>query len=113
MYVTLRQPGTGKAVSLKAGNNWFFLLSPIYGIPQFIKGLWGHGLLMILLGLLAMATTGSGASPIVGLLIVGAWFFYVTQGNKLVARNLLIKGWKAEGDEASLAFARAKWRLAL
>lgn len=107
MYVTLRQPGTGKPVTLKVGFSWFFLLlSWIYGLGLFIKGLWGHGLLMFALcALTAIAGQGS-AAPLFGIAIIGAMIFYGVQGNKL-----LIKGWKMEDDEAALAYARAKWGL--
>lgn len=48
-----------------------------------------------------------------GLIIIGAMIFYAVQGNKLLARKLLIKGWKMEGDEAALVHARSKWGLAV
>lgn len=112
MYVTLRQPGTGKPVTLKVGFSWFFLLlSWIYGLGLFVKGLWGHGLLMFALCALTAIAGQGGAAPVFGIAIIGAMIFYGVQGNKLLARKLLIKGWKMEGDEAALAYARAKWGL--
>lgn len=112
MFVTLRQPGTGKLVSVKVGFSWFFLLlTPFYGLPQFIKGIWGHGCLVLFLYLVLVGLAAAGAAPLGGLILIGLAIFYGVQGNKLVARRLLIKGWTMEGDEHALAYAKAQWGL--
>jgi hypothetical protein len=114
MHITLRQPGTGKTVGLKVGFSWYFLLlTPFYGLALFLKGLWGHGLLVFLLGIIAVSVQGSDLTPFAGLLLIAAAVFYSLQGNRLVARRLLIKGWTMEGSDEALALARAKWGLAV
>lgn len=114
MHISLRQPGTGKVVGLKVGFSWFFLLlTPFYGIPLFLKGLWEQGLIMLAIGLIGIAVQGTNAASFVGLILIAAAIFYEISGNKFVARRLLIRGWKPEGTDEALSYARSKWRLAL
>lgn len=112
MHVTFRQPGTNKPVVLKVGFSWYFcLLTPFYGIAQFLKGLWGHGLAVLLIAAIGVASLGRGGSPLFGLVLIGLAIFYGFQGNKFVARRLAIKGWRMEGDDNAVALARSKWGL--
>jgi len=112
MYVTLKQPRTGKARNLKVGFSWLFLLAtPFYGIPQFVKGIWKHGIAVALLGVVAVVTVGSPSAPLVGLALIGSAIYYGINGNKLVAKMLLANGWEFEGDDHSIHQARIRWGL--
>lgn len=112
MYVTLKQPGTGKTRNLKVGFSWFFLLAtPFYGIPQFVKGIWKHGIAVALIGVTAALTMGSSMTPLLGLLLIAAAIFYGINGNKIVAKTLLAQGWQFDGDEHSIHQARIRWGL--
>ncbi|ANU08693.1 hypothetical protein [Paraurantiacibacter namhicola] len=112
MYVTLNDPDTGKTRNIKVGFSWFFLLlTPFYGIPQFVKGIWKHGLVVAALGIFAVLTMGSSASSLVGVLLIAAAVFYGIKGNKIVAQSLLAKGWTFDGDEHSIHQARIRWEL--
>ncbi|WP_109809647.1 hypothetical protein [Sphingosinithalassobacter portus] len=95
MHVTLRQPGAGKTVGLKVGFSWYFLLlTPIYGLALFLKELWGHGLLVFLLGIIAVSVQGSDLTPFAGLLLIAAAVLYALRGNRLVRlrSNCMEKG---------------------
>jgi hypothetical protein len=112
MYVTLKEPSTGKARNLKVGFSWFFLLAtPFYGVPQFVTGIWKHGLAIALIGIFAVLTMGSPLSSLVGVLLIAAAIFYGIQGNQIVAKALLEKGWQFDGDEHSINQARIRWGL--
>lgn len=112
MYVTLKQPGTGKLRNLKVGFSWFFLLAtPFYGIPQFVKGIWKHGIAIASISIVAALTVGSSITPILGLLLIAAAIFYGINGNKIVAKTLLKQGWQFDGDEHSIHQARIRWSL--
>lgn len=112
MYVTFTQPQTGKVRNLKVGFSWFFLLAtPFYGIPQFVRGIWKHGVALAVVGVLAVLTMGSPASSLVGLLLIGAAIFYGINGNKIVAKTLLRQGWQLTGDDHAVNQARIRWGL--
>lgn len=112
MYVTLKEPTTGKTKNLKVGFSWFFLLAtPFYGLPQFVNGIWKHGLAVALIGLFAVATMGSAPSSLIGLILIAAAVFYGVKGNQIVAKNLLAKGWQFDSDEHSVNQARIRWGL--
>ena len=113
MYVTLKEPGTGKSRNLKVGFSWFFLLAtPFYGIPQFVKGIWKHGLGIAAIGVLAVITIESSLSSLIGVALIAAAIFYGINGNKLVAKTLLGRGWTMEGDDHAINQARIRWGLA-
>jgi hypothetical protein len=112
MHVTLRQPGTGKPVQIKIGFSWFFLLlTPLYGLSLFIRGMIAQGFGMAALAVLSLAINAAGGAPFGGLLLIGIGVFYGFRGNGIYARRLLIKGWKMEGDEQAIALARSQWGL--
>lgn len=112
MYVTFKQPGTGKSRNLKVGFSWLFLLAtPFYGIPQFAKGIWKHGIGVFAIGVFAVLSMGSPSSALVGLALIAAAAFYGINGNKIVAKTLLSKGWTMEGDDHTLHQARIRWGL--
>lgn len=112
MYVTLKEPTSGKVRNLKVGFSWFFLLAtPFYGIPQFANGIWKHGLAVALIGMFAVAAMGSPASSLVGLMLIAAALFYGIKGNQIVAKSLLAKGWRFDSDEHSVSQARIRWGL--
>ena len=113
MYITLKQPSTGKTRNLKVGFSWFFLLAtPFYGIPQFVKGIWKHGLAVATLGVLAVLTMGSSLTSLAGLLLIAAAVFYGINGNKIVAKTLLAQGWTLEGDDHAVNQAKIRWGIA-
>ena len=112
MYVTLKDRASGKARNLKVGFSWFFLLAtPFYGIPQFVNGIWKHGLAVALIGVFAVATMGSPATPFIGLILIAAAVFYGIKGNQIVAKSLLAEGWEFDCDEHSVNQARIRWGL--
>ena len=112
MYVTLKHEESGKSRNLKLGFSWFFLLTtPFYGIPQFVMGIWKHGLAVAALGVLAVLTVGQSISSLIGLALIAAAIFYGIKGNHIVGKTLLSKGWEFDGDEHSQHQARIRWRL--
>ncbi|KLE32402.1 hypothetical protein [Aurantiacibacter luteus] len=110
MYITFKQSSTGKTRNLKVGFSLSFLLAtPFYGIPQFVKGIWKHGLAVAAIGILAVMTMGSPLSSLVGLGLLAAAVFYGINGNKIVAKALLAKGWTLEGNDHAVNQARIRW----
>lgn len=114
MYVTFKEPTTGKARSLKVGFSWFFLLTSVfYGIPQYIMGIWQHGLAMTGLGLMTAVVPDGPPTSLLGIVLIGAAIFYGVRGNAIVAKALLAKGWQVEGSEQALQMARLQWGVTL
>ncbi len=116
MQVMLEEPNSGQKKFVKVGFSWtLFLLSIFYGIPLFIRGLIGHGLFVLAIGVFAaFASNGpedSGLVEICGLLLIGSAIFYGIKGNELTAKRLIKKGWKFAKEDSATEYARAKWSM--
>jgi magnesium-transporting ATPase (P-type) len=131
MMVALRNKKTGKIKAQKIGWSWTCLFFSIFfGIPLFIKKLYGSGAVMLLLvwvitgytqeqlqevrqGTYQYSTAGAYVKIIVdGLPIVLAIIFAAT-ANRMAGRKYLRHDWEfAEPNSETTQTARRKWGIA-
>lgn len=95
MLVTFTNPQTGEQKAVKQGFSWtLFLLTEFYGIPLFIRGLHLHGVIVALIGMIALFSPRiSVLVPLAGLGLIGSMVFYGIKGNELTMALLERKGW--------------------
>lgn len=121
MNVSLQNPYTREVKSLNTGWNWILcLLSPVFGIPLFQKGLnnWGFVFLALngasILGRVQGGSSGwSTLSVLTNLLAVGLMVFMGLRGNELTAKYLLSRGWQfIDPNSDAVRYARMEWKVA-
>jgi hypothetical protein len=117
----LKPPGGGKLKWIKVGFAWdLFVLSPLFGLPLFLRKLpqWGAVMLALLLIWFVLdRLLDEPTKSIAGIIVAGAFIlldlylgFY---GNRLTARAYLRHGWSVDHpDYAATRKLMTRWKLA-
>jgi len=123
--IGLKPPGGGKLKWIRVGFAWdLFVLSPLLGIPLFLRKLpqWGAAMLALLLiwfvvwFVLHVSLGMDHAANTVGIIYFAVSFalqFYLGfYGNRLTARSYLRHGWTVDHpDYAATRKVVARWKL--
>jgi len=121
--VTLRNKNTGEIRSQKIGWSWTCLFFSIFfGIPLFIKKLYGWGAVMLLLALLQQqearqevhqySASGAYVFIILNLLPTVLAIIFAATANRMAGRKYLRHGWEfAEPNSEAARIAQQKWGL--
>ena len=121
MNVSLQNPYTKEIKSLSTGWNWALcLLSPVFGIPLFRKGLTNWGFVFLALnGASILGRIQSGSSDwsmllvLTNLITLGLMVFMGLRGNELIAKHLLSRGWQfVDPTSDAVRYARMEWKIA-
>jgi hypothetical protein len=119
--ISLKPPGGGKLKWIRVGFAWdLFVLSPLLGIPLFLRKLpqWGAAMLaLLLLDIVLGLLLGGMAANAAGIALAAIYFlldlylgFY---GNRLTARAYLRHGWTVDHpDYAATRKVMKRWKLA-
>jgi len=115
--VAIQNPYTKEIQTISVGWSWYlFLLSPVFGIPLFRKGLtfWG----MLFLAMNCVAILGLIRDPqgnpnlISNVVACGLMVFIGLKGNELTAKNYLARGWTFVDPESdAVKYAMSEWQL--
>ena len=124
MKVMLHNPNSGELKAVKVGWSWtLFFFSGFFGLPLFLRKLYGWGIFFLILPLLLSFAPGlpeekgERAAFVLACLFsvlvqLGLHIFMALKGNEMTAKNLLEKGWKfAHPDAVETQFAKRKWGL--
>lgn len=111
------KPGRGELKEVKVGFSWTLLfLSPIFGIPLFMRGLsqWGQAMFVlaaIQLPELFIDTEKWHNIALIGtVLAIGCAIYLGFKGNEITAKHLLDNGWDfAEDDNHATQLAKMRW----
>ena len=118
--IGLKPPGGGKLKWIRVGFAWdLFVLSPLLGIPLFLRRLpqWGAAMLALLLIWFVLGSLLGGQPRwIAGVAVAVASFliqlFLGLYGNRLTARSYLRHGWTVDHpDYAATRKVVARWKL--
>jgi len=118
--IGLKPPGGGKLKWIRVGFAWdLFVLSPLLGIPLFLRRLpqWGAAMLGLLLVWFVLGSLLGGQPRwIAGVAVAVASFliqlFLGLYGNRLTARSYLRHGWTVDHpDYAATRKVVARWKL--
>jgi hypothetical protein len=118
--IGLKPPGGGKLKWIRVGFAWdLFVLSPLLGIPLFLRRLpqWGAAMLALLLVWFVLGSLLGGQPRwIAGVAVAVASFliqlFLGLYGNRLTARSYLRHGWTVDHpDYAATRKVVARWKL--
>jgi len=118
--IGLKPPGGGKLKWIRVGFAWdLFVLSPLLGIPLFLRRLpqWGAAMLGLLLVWFVLGSLLGGQPRwIAGVAVAVASFliqlFLGFYGNRLTARSYLRHGWTVDHpDYAATRKVVARWKL--
>ena len=118
--IGLKPPGGGKLKWIRVGFAWdLFVLSPLFGIPLFLRKLpqWGAAMLALLLVWLVLGEfLGEPAKNFAGLLIFAVFvaidLFLGIYGNRLTAQSYLRHGWTVDHpDYAATRKVMVRWKL--
>jgi hypothetical protein len=118
--IGLKPPGGGKLKWIRVGFAWdLFVLSPLLGIPLFLRRLpqWGAAMLALLLIWFVLGSLLGGQPRwIAGVAVAVASFliqlFLGFYGNRLTARSYLRHGWTVDHpDYAATRKVVARWKL--
>jgi hypothetical protein len=99
MFVRFRNPRTGEMKQIKVGWSWtLFFFAAWFGIPAFLRRLYGWGIACVLLQLIMLFASAAGEDGALTVLVFGMAQFAVTiylatKGNELTAKNYLDHGW--------------------
>lgn len=118
--VSMQNSYTKEIQTIKVGWNWYlFLLSPIFGIPLFRRGLTNWGFVFLALNGAAILgnyqTHNSGSSTLSLLTFIvsfGLIVFMGVKGNELLARHYLSRGWHfLDPDSNTVRYAKTEWQI--
>ena len=118
--IGLKPPGGGKLKWIRVGFAWdLFVLSPLFGIPLFLRKLpqWGAAMLALLLIWLVLGEfLGEPAKDYAGLLLFAVFvavdLFLGFAGNRLTAQSYLRHGWTVDHpDYAATRKVMVRWKL--
>ncbi|HUE18485.1 MAG TPA: hypothetical protein VMQ63_01835 [Stellaceae bacterium] len=116
----LKPPGGGKLKWIKVGFAWdLFVLSPLFGLPLFLRKLpqWGAVMLALLLADIVVGLLLSGdAASLAGMAITAIYIvldlYLGFRGNALTARAYLRHGWSVDHpDYAATRKLMTRWKL--
>lgn len=122
MKVVLKRPRTGELRTLKVGWSWvLFLLSPFFGIPLFLRGLYLLGALMIVVNIASSSLIKAASEAQSDFLLFSAFaiqlgylIYLGIKGNERTAKSLLDKGWVfAKPDSLEAQYAASRWAIEL
>jgi hypothetical protein len=118
--IGLKPPGGGKLKWIRVGFAWdLFVLSPLLGVPLFLRKLpqWGAAMLALLLIWFVLdRLLGDQAKNLAGMILAAAFIlidlFLGFYGNRLTARSYLRHGWTVDHpDYAATRKVIARWKL--
>jgi hypothetical protein len=118
--IGLKPPGGGKLKWIRVGFAWdLFVLSPLFGIPLFLRKLpqWGAMMLALLLVWFVLGSVLDGSPRwIAGMAITAAFIlvdlFLGFSGNRLTAQSYLRHGWTVDHpDYAATRKVMVRWKL--
>ncbi len=118
--IGLKPPGGGKLKWIRVGFAWdLFVLSPLLGIPLFLRKLhqWGAAMLALLLVWFVLGTLlGGQAKNLAGVVLFAIFvlidLFLGFYGNRLTARAYLRHGWTVDHpDYAATRKVMKRWKL--
>ncbi|HXP12270.1 MAG TPA: hypothetical protein VN795_01300 [Stellaceae bacterium] len=118
--IGLKPPGGGKLKWIRVGFAWdLFVLSPLLGIPLFLRKLhqWGAAMLALLLLWFVLGTLlGDQTKNLAGLILAAVFIlvdlFLGLYGNRLTARAYLRHGWIVDHpDYAATRKVMKRWKL--
>jgi hypothetical protein len=118
--IGLKPPGGGKLKWIRVGFAWdLFVLSPLLGIPLFLRKLpqWGAAMLALLLIWFVLGSVLDGPPKRIAGIAVAAVSFLIQlflglYGNRLTARSYLRHGWTVDHpDYAATRKVIARWKL--
>jgi hypothetical protein len=116
----LKPPGGGKLKWIKVGFAWdLFVLSPLFGLPLFLRKLpqWGAVMLALLLVWFVIEQFLSGdtadtAGIVLFVVYLLLMFYLGFRGNALTARAYLRHGWSVDHpDYAATRKLMTRWKL--
>ncbi len=123
MEVVMKHPKTGDLKGVKVGWSWtLFLFSGLFGLPLFLRRLYGWGALFFLLWVLNLLTITmlDPVGPTAGIralsnltlwsLMLGLQIFLGIKGNKMTAKNYLEHNWTfLDPDSEVTKMAKRRW----
>ncbi len=118
--IGLKPPGGGKLKWIRVGFAWdLFVLSPLLGVPLFLRKLhqWGAAMLaLLLLWVVLGSLLGGQAKNLAGVAVAVVSFliqlFLGLYGNRLTARAYLRHGWTIDHpDYAATRKVMKRWKL--
>lgn len=117
--VAMQNPYTKEIQTVSVGWSWYLcLLSPVFGIPLFRKGLTFWGMLFLamncvaILGLIRDPQGSSSSNLIANVVVFGLMVFIGLKGNELTAKNYLAHGWTFVDPESdAVKYAMSEWQL--
>jgi hypothetical protein len=118
--IGLKPPGGGKLKWIRVGFAWdLFVLSPLLGMPLFLRKLpqWGAAMLALLLTWFVLGTfLGEQAKNLAGMILAAVFIlidlFLGLYGNRLTARAYLRHGWTVDHpDYAATRKVMKRWNL--
>ncbi len=139
MYVIVKNPRTGELKNLKIGWSWIlFFWSGLFGLPLFLRHLYGWGTLFLVLVMLNLiiqvsalgqhtdianhaavlshaSVQSDDGNPLQVLLPILIWLLSIfsgIRGNALTGRGYIDRGWLfSEPNSDAAIYARNAWRL--
>ena len=121
MHVVLRNPRSGELKDIKVGFSWtIFLFSGFFGIPFFMRGLYGWGAFFVALwfGNFLVLNWWSGPDSLYvpncvvwTIICLGIGIWAGVKGNELTAKHLLDKGWEFVAEDLATLLAKGEWGL--
>jgi hypothetical protein len=117
VVVAFKNPSTGEIRQVKCGWSWtIFFFSPFFGIPLFLRGLFGWGIVFVGLWLIHSAMIHNPDMALhpgvraIRLLSLLPWIWVSAHGNKLTAKRYLQRGWVFDSPDGELTrMAKRRW----
>jgi hypothetical protein len=118
MKVVLKNPVTEEFKEIKIGWSWtIFFFSGIFGIPLFLRRLYGWGVIFIAFNILLLLLPQTyylfgGFHGLFWVIFVLLQVAMSIKGNEMTARNYFAHGWVfAEPDSLEAQVAKSRWKL--
>lgn len=113
MKVAMKNPKTGVVKPVKVGWSWtLFFFSNFFGIPLFMRGLRGFGILFAAVDILYVIVNhfSFALASFIGLIQVVLAIWIALTGNSLTGDRYLKTGWQfVDEDSESAQMARERW----
>ncbi len=119
MKVAMKNPTGGQLKEIKVGWSWtIFFFAWFFGVPLFLRGLYGWGIAMVaLLGLMEPLADMAIKSPDLAVLLhlaslveFGLIIYLSATGNGKSAKARLKRGWTFLDPESdAVKYAKGKW----
>ena len=117
LMIPFKNPATGEIRQVKCGWSWtIFFFSWFLGLPLFLRGLMGWGVIFLVLSLTHGAVHALGAyvhhpgMHLVRFISFLLWIWVSAHGNKLTAKRYLERGWVFENPNNDFTSeAKRRW----